>query len=340
MTFATRSKPALAVALALVLTGAACDVVPRERHKHGPSGERGGSYSDIVASQRDLAARHSDLVRVHEYGTSVGGRPLVMVKVGRQGKTVKPRPAVVMTQAVHGDEYLGIVDRLPKELVEKPNDYPAVKAFLDRGGIFYIVPVANPDGYEADRRENDNGKDLNRNFDVKRSSERLAASARGPIGYTEEELLALANYLNEPRFSEPETRSLATTMRLELAIDGAELKFYVDYHCCQSEKFGSLVHEWGDTRTLRDGTISTEDVTRYERARDVFLGEFPGHLFGSGYETIGYQTFGTTDEWFYETFAADRPLAFFYEGQSRGESRKLRRHAMFWEALLGEHDML
>ena len=243
------------------------------------------------------------------------------------------------TGVVHGDEYLGIVDKLPGELLGDPKTYSRTHDFLDRGGLIYLIPIVNPDGYERVRRENENGKDLNRNFDVRRYVTKLAQAQRGDLVLSLEDLSELAAYVNGPKLTEPESRALAEAMKVELSQSNAKLKLTIDYHCCQEDTRGALIHEWGDTLALRDGTISSTDVARYERAAALFATNFPGNLFGSGLETIGYVVFGSTDEWLYETFAADGVLSFTYEGQGQREDTRFRQHATFVDALLGEPEL-
>ncbi len=119
----------------------------------------------------------------------------------------------------------------------------------------------------------------------------------------------------------------------ELSQSNAKLKLTIDYHCCQEDARGALIHEWGDTKALRDGAILGTDVARHERAAALFTTNFPGNLFGSGLETIGYEVFGSTDEWLYETFSADGVLSFTYEGQGQREDAHFRQHAAFVDAM-------
>ena len=321
--------------LACALAIAACGSKPAASPSrlHSPSGVSGGSYDDIIAHQRDLAARYPGLVRLQTYGQSVEGRPLTLVTVGH-ADAAGPRDAVALTQAIHGDEYLGIADHLADEFLGHPEAYPAVKKFLDAGGLFYIVPVVNPDGYTAGERENSAGKDLNRDFDVERYAGRLAAAKRGEISYSDDDLAEIEAYVGGAKLTQPETRDLAEALPRRLAADHAALRLSIDYHCCQDDTFGSLMHEWGDTHELHDGTISATDVPRYEKAAALFKARFPGHLWGSGYQIVQYLTFGTTDEWFYESNAASQELAFCYEGQGEHENEKLAQHAHFWDDLL------
>lgn len=81
-------------------------------------------------------------------GRSVEGRPIEMVRFGDGAS-----PVLVMA-AIHGDEPTSkfVADRLIERLTS------------DGTANVLVIPCANPDGLEADRRTNANGVDLNRNF--------------------------------------------------------------------------------------------------------------------------------------------------------------------------------
>jgi protein MpaA len=81
-------------------------------------------------------------------GQSVEGRPIEMVRFGGGAS-----PVLVMA-AIHGDEPTSkyVADRLIERLTS------------DGAANVVVIPCANRDGLEADRRTNSNGVDLNRNF--------------------------------------------------------------------------------------------------------------------------------------------------------------------------------
>jgi predicted deacylase len=76
---------------------------------------------------------------------------------GRAYKCIKNRGAninVVVIGGIHGDEPAGVCAAL--DLVMK--DYPESQ-------MLTIIPCANPEGYYRNTRENDQGEDINRQFD-------------------------------------------------------------------------------------------------------------------------------------------------------------------------------
>lgn len=84
---------------------------------------------------------------------SVESRPIEVHVYGKG-----PRTAMVMA-GVHGDEQNGVevVRILQTALAQLPESALA-------GTRVVVMPVANPDGYAANTRQNANGIDLNRNF--------------------------------------------------------------------------------------------------------------------------------------------------------------------------------
>lgn len=316
-----------------------CGDVRGHNDRHHASAIPQESFPALTARLDDLAAANPERFTVTRYGTSVEGRPLLLTALGDSRPSDTPRPAIVLTQVVHGDEYLGIVDRLPAELLRAPSAYPNVTALLARGGLVFFLPVVNPDGFEARRRGNANGADLNRDFEVRRYAARLREAQLGLAQYSDEQLAILTAYVAAPKNTQPESTALAEGLTRALHDANAHAKLFIDYHCCQDDDRGSLLHEWGDTSTLRDGTLPAVDVDRYERAARLFSWQFPRGIFGSGLETLGYMTFGTVDEWFYESFTHDGALAFTYEGQGHREDRQLDRHARLLDALAGEPEL-
>jgi len=111
---------------------------------------------------------------------SVEDRPIDVWTVG-EGERV-----VMFLAAIHGNEQAGprLAERLRQELEADPDRV--------RGQRVVIVPVANPDGFAADRRHNANGVDLNRNFPA---SNRREGPAFGERALSEPEALFLAGLI-------------------------------------------------------------------------------------------------------------------------------------------------
>jgi hypothetical protein len=110
----------------------------------------GGEIDQLVAQRPDLAKRVS-------IGTSVEGRDLTGVEIGRDVNAPEDgRPVLLMFGAHHAREWPSA--ELPMEfahdLVNSDGVDARVTSLLDRGRVI-IVPVSNPDGYDASRRSGD-----------------------------------------------------------------------------------------------------------------------------------------------------------------------------------------
>jgi N-acetylmuramoyl-L-alanine amidase len=127
----------------------------------------------MTRAERPRAAPAADT-----YGTSAGGRPLRVERVGDPGARVR----VLVVGSIHGNEPAGhaVVRRL--------------RALRPPAGVqLWLVEQANPDGVRAGTRQNARGVDLNRNFPF-----RWAGGGRPFDTY----------YPGRSRASEPETRAL------------------------------------------------------------------------------------------------------------------------------------
>lgn len=119
------------VLAALVPVGCVSDVSVREGR---PDSEKGISREVFVA------------------GRSVEGRPVSCIVLGGGADVC------MFIATIHGDEPAGtpLLKRIEQHLVAHP--------WLLVGRRLVLVPVANPDGYADNRRNNVNGVDINRNF--------------------------------------------------------------------------------------------------------------------------------------------------------------------------------
>jgi hypothetical protein len=175
--------------------------------QHINSGIPRPRYDVILRAMDDLARTHPEWVAVVDYGLSQNGLTLRAVRIAAPGSLNAPgHPAVLITGATHGHEFLGLEDDLPAWFVAHRSSDPGVKRFFDASGALYVIPVFNPDGFESGRRENANGVDLNR------------------------------DYSDTP--TQPETSSLTRWLATEMERSQAQLRVAFDYHCCR----GGLIY--------------------------------------------------------------------------------------------------
>lgn len=304
----------IAVASTLTVGGStSCKPNPEKAYSrlHQDSGLRASrpSYQALIDQLRKDLDPYGRVATIVPYGTSVEQRPLLAVRI-RTTSVALPK-VVVIEQAIHGNEYLALTDKVAVTILRSPATYPAIERFLANGGIIYLVPIVNPDGFERWTRANAHSVDLNRDFTVNRT--RTIA------------------------FSEPESLALARATESWIAQDNGRFVLFFDTHCCQGVGERSLMHPWGNTSTLTDGSVPAIDVPLYRRAGEIFTTLYPGSFFGSTVEAIGYPTEGSVDEYVYERFpprgATPGLISLTYEGPQGGDD--LQKHMVLLDRLIG-----
>jgi hypothetical protein len=128
------------------------------------------SYDEISAYLQLLDAG-SDLLTVEKSGTSVMGRNIYALKFSSSkfGKDPSKIKVLIFAQQ-HGNEQSGKEGALllANELLKPANSH-----LFDRIDLL-VIPQMNPDGSELNRRENENGQDLNRNHLILTEPETIA----------------------------------------------------------------------------------------------------------------------------------------------------------------------
>jgi len=114
-------------------------------------------------------------------GRSTRDRPIEATVIGDGPDTI------LAIATIHGNEYAGT------PLLEKLSSLLAHRADLLRGRKVIIVPVANPDGMDAQTRFNARNVDLNRNF---AAQNRLNNARNGGYALSEPETLAIARAIS------------------------------------------------------------------------------------------------------------------------------------------------
>lgn len=273
-----------------------------EAEMFSDSGIDGPPYQQIFQQMADQAASSQGWATTHDYGQTHRGKTLRLIKiqdptfVARDGTY---RAAVLISGSTHGNEYLNIEDRLAEWFLANRSTSPGVQRYLANGGIIYVIPILNPDGYDDDERGNSRGVDLNRDFDLPPTGDRF--------------------------FREPETRLLTQWLDQELIASGARLKVTLDYHCC----VGALVLPWA----YSDDPLPTEANQRHVEvalAMQQILGR--EYAYGNSSQIVGYNSKGTSKDYYYAKYDA---VAFTFEGAYRDEAAKFPQHTRWWDGILG-----
>lgn len=172
-------------------------------------------YRAILGFQESLAGHPSGIAKAFVLGSSAQGRAIPGLAITAPGDS-SGRARVLIDGGIHGNETYGIEAALyvAAWLVENHARNASVRALLLDADV-RIIPVLSPDGREANARENANGVDMNRNFDVDFGNPTCRAQALSP---------ALPYYSGPRPLSEPETAALADYMA------GFRPQIYLTHH--------------------------------------------------------------------------------------------------------------
>lgn len=256
------------------------------------SGIHGPKWEVLAQAMTVMQSQNPDLLEVRDYGRTPQGR-IMRLMVMKGPKTFSgTRQAVILTGAIHGNEYLHLEDRIPNALIEAARVKGPVSQFIARGGVFIFVPIINPDGYDLRKRGNAKGENLNRDWPI---------PSAGNEGFTQ-----------------PETVSLnAEIQRLVRELD-LKIELNFDYHCCG----GGILYPRGYTSQ----PLPEADFQRHLK----FARLVEKHLdikMGTVQQILGYKPLGATLDYYYETYGA---VSLTYEGRKRVEEGNFEKHLALW----------
>lgn len=255
---------------------------------------RYGAIADRMLEDGKLAPDRAEYAAI---GTSLEGRPIIALHVGR-GRGMP----MIVNGAQHAREWIAAMTAtcVADRLVRDYDTDPAVKAFVDSTDL-WIVPVANPDGYEytwtdnrlwRKNRRDGVGVDLNRNWSV-------AFGGAGSSGREGSEI-----YHGPHAFSEPESAALR-----DLA-DRTAPGLYIDFH-----SYGQLIlYPWAHTYAPADDRDRLAGVgdrmasAMFEKHEKKYRNESGAEL---------YPASGTTMDWMY---SEKKALAYAIELRPKGGS--------------------
>lgn len=242
------------------------------------------SYQACVDFFRDAEKSHPNLFKVTTIGKTWEEREIIVVTVSKDMEHADTKPALFYTGSIHAREWVGIELAVGygRHLLEHIDFDPQLNQLLERS-TFYIVPCANPDGFEysrnhfsfwrKNRRQNADGSfgvDLNRNFS---------------IGYAPSKNTSSNVYSGPQPFSEPETAALR-----DFVLAHPNISIALDYHSQGNVFFPAhnFIHEDAiDATDLNTLSANMAEEIRKVSGREygVHMGKPPTHLIsGSGRE--------------------------------------------------------
>ncbi len=123
-------------------------------------------YYDTMDLLNEFEMRYPDLVNVFTIGKSVLGKDIWCIRLTNE-KNNDVKSSCLIDGCIHGCEWEAgeACLYLAEYLLINFNDNESVTNILNSSEV-YIIPLVNPDGRQKDDRFNENGIDLNRNFDI------------------------------------------------------------------------------------------------------------------------------------------------------------------------------
>jgi len=121
------------------------------------------NYACLTSRLNDLATTCPNIMSLQSIGKTTQNRDIWVVRVTKAGTS--PLPEVLLAGNIHGDETVGgqLLQRYLWDLCNKFGTDPLLTSIVETTDL-YVLPMFNPDGYEARTRGNANGRDLNRDF--------------------------------------------------------------------------------------------------------------------------------------------------------------------------------
>ncbi|XP_018306895.1 carboxypeptidase B [Mycetomoellerius zeteki] len=235
--------------------------------------------NDIYGYLDYLANTYPDVCSVQSIGNSIEGQPLKVLRISN-GRT--NAPAIWIDGGIHAREWISpaavtyIIDYLVENSDVLQTDY-------------YILPVANPDGYRytfkydrlwrKNRRKGTlcSGVDLNRNFGYRWGGQGTSSN------------MCYETYRGSKAFSEPETNAIRNFFENSLA----NYKAYISFH-----SYGQyILYPWGydqrlppDYRDLDAVGLEAAEYMKYEG------GDNTKYIVGNSAITL-YPAAGGSDDW-------------------------------------------
>jgi carboxypeptidase T len=225
------------------------------------------SFAQVEAEIAQVAEQHPDIVQKVSLGKTAEGRDIWALKISQDAqKDTSDKSGLVITGCHHAREWMTV--EAPLKLIHDLTDHPADPAVQRRlkDAEIWVVPVANPDGYEFSRNESNywrknrrplgvdqNGQpteavgvDLNRNYWDGKAEHLYVYRPDGDTpGNSDDDYSATSDNPYDETYRGPEGGSEAEVKALlNLELSHPNVKAVLDYH-----SYGdTILYPFGYTR--------------------------------------------------------------------------------------------
>ena len=252
------------------------------------------NYYGTMHLLNNFNTKFSDLADVFTIGKSVLGRDIECIKLTNE-KIKQKKLSCLIDGCIHGSEWEAgeACLYLSEYLLINFGKNETVTNILNTTEI-YIVPLLNPDGRQKDERFNENGIDLNRNFDIDFGRLRGHSFPLGKIFGRKIPFLSFPRlnlwFTNSGRrpFSEPETRAIRDLM---LEIDNYDFSFYITCHTAVH----NIISPWGAFKPPFEMTSQEKYIHNYVKDWVAENTEYEKTI-------LGYKASGTSTDWCFKEF--------------------------------------
>lgn len=227
------------------------------------------SYVESTQIFNKFQEKYPNYFKMESIGQTWEKREINLITISKDIKSADNKPALFFTGTIHAREWVGheLGIEFATYILENLETDPTLQAYLKNTTI-YMVPCANPDGYEysrnhfsfwrKNRRMNADGSygvDLNRNF---------------PIGYVKSTAPTSNVYGGPEPFSEPETRALR-----DFVIAHENITIALDYHSQGNVFFPA--HDFRHEDTIDTTDMNTLCANMAEEIRKISGREYGIH---------------------------------------------------------------
>jgi len=260
-----------------------------------------GEYHDykmVTQLLNKYAEDYPDLVEVFSIGKSVKNKDIWCIKITNKKSSMK-KYSCLIDGCIHGAEWetADMCIYLNEYLLINNGKNEAVTNILNNTEI-YIVPIVNPDGRTNNKQSNDNGIDINRNFDVdfgNLAGRSLKIGNKIKISKITAPIVGPFLNCGKKPFSEPETRALRDLMKKLMQ---RNFSFYVNCHTPAH----CLITPWFVCNPPFEISQKEKDLFTYVTNWVVKNTEYELYT-GKGLYSIGKDyVSGTAMDWCYKEF--------------------------------------